>query len=82
MKYEYKMIQVPPTIEVKAKEHKGNEAAFYLESLANQYTEQGWEFWRVDTIGVITSPGCLAGLLGKKAELIEYFIVTFRRAKD
>ena len=34
MKYEYKMVQVPPTIEVKAKEEKGNEAAVYLESLA------------------------------------------------
>jgi len=82
MKYEYKMVQVPPTIEVKAKEYKGNEAAIYLESLANQYAEQGWEFWRVDTIGVMTKPGCLGGLFGGKENVIEYFVVTFRKQKD
>jgi len=82
MKYEYKMIQIPPTIEVKEKEIKGNEAAVYLESLANKYAEQGWEFWRVDTIAVMTRAGCLAGLIGKKSALIEYFVVTFRRVKD
>lgn len=82
MRYEYKMVQIPPTIEVKAKEQKGNEAAFYLESLANDYAERGWEFWRVDSMGVVTSPGCLGGLLGRKTGLIEYFVVTFRRAKE
>lgn len=63
MKYEYKMVQVPPTIEVKAKEQKGNEAAIYLESLSNSFAEKGWEFWRIDSIGAATSPGCLGGLL-------------------
>jgi len=79
MKYEYKMVQVPPTIEVKAKEEKGNEAAIYLESLANKYSEQGWEFWRVDSVGISTQPGCLGGLTGSKAQLIQYFVVTFKR---
>jgi len=82
MKYEYKMVQIPPTIEIKAKEQKGNEAAFYLESLANQYAENGWEFWRVDSIGVVTAPGCLGGLFGGKAEATAYYVVTFRRSKD
>ena len=52
MAIKYKMIQVPPTISVKEKEHKGTEAAVYLESVVNQMAAQGWQFYRVDSIGV------------------------------
>jgi hypothetical protein len=55
MAYEYKMIQVPPTIVVKAKEERGNEAAYYLQFLANEQAAQGWDFYRVDTVGVVAS---------------------------
>ena len=81
MLYEYKMIQMPPTISVQAKEARGNEAAFYLEHVVNDWASHGWEFFRVDTIGVLTAPGCLAGLLGAKAHHIEYFVVTMRRPR-
>lgn len=81
MAYEYKMVQVPPNIVVKAKEQQGNEAAYYLQSMANEQATQDWEFYRVDTVGVITAPGCLASLLGAKQTLIEYYVVTFRKAK-
>jgi hypothetical protein len=79
MSYEYKMIQVPPNITVKAKEEKGNEAAVYLQDLANAQATDGWEFYRVDSIGVLTQPGCLAAMMGAKQTLIHYFVVTFRR---
>jgi len=81
MSYEYKMIQVPPRIAVKAKEERGNEAAVYLQSLANEQAAEGWEFYRVDTVGVVTQPGCLGSLLGAKQTLLEYYVVTFRREK-
>lgn len=81
MAYEYKMIQVPPTIVVRAKEQRGNEAAYYLQSLVNEQAAEGWEFYRVDTVGVVTRPGCLGSLLGAKQTLIEYYVVTFRRSK-
>ena len=81
MSYEYKMIQMPPTISVQAKEARGQEAAFYLENVVNQWAAQGWEFFRVDTVGVVTAPGCIPGLLGAKASLIEYFVVTMRRPR-
>lgn len=80
MKYEYKMVQIPPTIEIKAKEEKGNEAAVYLETLANKFAEERWEFWRVDTVGISTKPGCLGGLTGAKGETLQYFVVTFKRS--
>jgi hypothetical protein len=44
------------------------------------FAAEGWEFYRVDTIGVVTRPGCIMSLLGKGFELVEYFVVTFRRA--
>lgn len=78
MAYRYKMVQIPPQITVKAKEHRGNEAARYLQSLVNEAAEKGWEFYRVDTIGVATQPGCLARLFGARQTLIHYYVVTFR----
>ena len=79
MAIKYKMIQVPPNISVKEKEHKGNEAAVYLESVVNQMAAQGWQFYRVDPIGVELEPGCLGGLLGRKTEERVYYVITFRR---
>ena len=79
MAYQYMMRQIPPTIQVKQKEFVGNEAAYYLQSVANEHAAQGWEFFRVDTVGVVTKPGCLAVLFGARQMHIEYYVVTFRR---
>lgn len=81
MAYEYRMLQIPPTIVVREKEQRGNEAAYYLQSIANEQAGEGWEFYRVDTVGVVTRPGCLGSLFGAKQTLVEYFVVTFRREK-
>lgn len=79
--YEYRMAQIPPAITVREKTQQGNEAAAYLQTLANQHAAEGWEFYRVDTVGIVTQPGCLAALFGAKQQLIEYFVVTFRRPR-
>lgn len=81
MNFEYRMVQMPPSISVPAKELRGQEAAFYLQSIANEHAAQGWEFYRVDTVGVVVQPGCLAMLFGARQTLIEYFVVTFRRPR-
>lgn len=44
--YVYKMVKVPPNIEVQAGKHRGNEAAVYLETVVNEYASEGWEFYR------------------------------------
>lgn len=77
--FEYKMVQLPPNVVVKEKGQQGNEAAHYLQSLANGQAAQAWEFYRVDTVGIVTQPGCLGAFLGAKQQLVEYFVVTFRR---
>ena len=79
MAYKYQMVQAPPAILVKSKEHTGGEAATYLQGIVNQMAEQGWEFYRVDPIGVQVQPGCLAGLLGQSVQERTYYVVTFRR---
>jgi hypothetical protein len=75
----YKMVQVPPRIVVEGGKQKGYEAALFLEELVNRYARQGWDFYRVDTIGVTTPPGCLGAILGQKEVTVQYYVVTFRR---
>ena len=79
MSFEYKMVQVPPTISVDMKKHKGNEAAKYMEMIVNEQVRNGWEFYRVDSIGVDVQPGCLASLFGKKSQESIYYVMTFRK---
>lgn len=80
MAWEYKMVQIPPTIVIKEKGAKGNEAALYLQNLVNEMAGlAGWEFYRVDEVGVITRPGCLAALFGAKEAVFHYYVVTFRK---
>lgn len=50
-----------------------------LELIASERAATGWEFYRVNTIGVVTKPGCPGGLLGAKEVLREHYVVTFRR---
>ena len=81
----YKMVQIPPNIGASARSMLGRApdpsemAAAYLQGVVNEQAKDGWEFMRVDTIGVRTEPGCLAGLFGAKTTDENYYVVTFRR---
>lgn len=77
--YQYQMVQVPPNIQIQAKEQRGNEAATYLQNVVNSHSKEGWEFYRVDPIGVSVQPGCLASLLGQKEQITTYYVITFRK---
>lgn len=74
--YTYKMVQVPPNISVKAKDNKGGIAATYLQNVVNTEAVDGWEFQRVDTIGIEERPGCFGG---NKTNFIQYYVITFRK---
>jgi hypothetical protein len=76
--YKYKMIQIPSNITVQMKAHKGNEAAAYMEQIVNKWAAEGWEFYRVDSVGVTLQPGCFGGSTGKNAENSVYHVITFR----
>jgi hypothetical protein len=75
----YKMVQVPPNIEIAESDRIGQKAAVYLENSVNKQASDGWEFYRVDTIGVQITPGCLSALFGATAQTIQFNVVTFRR---
>jgi len=74
--YQYKMVQIPPNISVKAKDNKNGIAAQYLESVVNEFAQEGWEFQRVDTIGIEEKPGCFGG---NKLGVVNYYVITFRK---
>lgn len=75
--YEYKMIQIPPTIEVDRKSmHKA--AAVYLQGIVDENAVDGWEYYRVDTIGVKEKPGCFS----QSMVTVNHYVVTFRRLKS
>jgi hypothetical protein len=71
MAYQYKMTQVPDNTK---------DVASHLQTLANQETQGGWEFYRVDTIGIASNPGCLGSLFGQKESYQQHFVVTFRKS--
>lgn len=75
MSYEYRMVQIPPTIALSGRE-KGGEAAAYLAKVANEQAQQGWEFYRVDQLGVAEPQGCLST---GGPQMRMYYVVTFRR---
>lgn len=78
--YTYKMLQIPPNMALVAKGmFKQTVAANYLQQIVNTEAQQGWEFFRVDSVGVKSEPGCLAALMGAKAIDTVYYVVTFRR---
>lgn len=76
MKYEYKMKQIPPGILLSNRREKGDEAASYIEGIANEWASEGWEFYRVDSMAVAVPTGCLG--IGKP-ESSNYYVITFRR---
>ncbi len=78
--YEYRMVQVPPNIVVR-RDTKQGEAATYLQTVVDQNAVQGWEFYRVDQIGVQQRPGCMGAFLGQRHVTNVYYVVSFRRSR-
>jgi len=72
MAYEYKVMNI---------NLKNQDPATYLQSLTNEMAGQGWEFYRVDNIDVLSSPGCVASILGQKQSVLSYSVATFRHQK-
>jgi hypothetical protein len=76
------MVQIPPSIELRQGTPVGQLAAAYLENVVNTQALEGWDFYRVDSIGVRVAPGCLGAFLGERPSNTEYYVVTFRRRSE
>ena len=70
--YEYKMVQLPPPLPpplaAQEEDQEADKAVRYLQAVANEQAEEGWEFYRVDA-------------LGDRGGQRQYFVATFRRPR-
>ncbi len=80
-RYEYYMLQIPSNFAARQNTTAGNEIAAYVQDWANRLSSDGWEFYRIDTMGMTEMPGCLGGLFGGQATHTQYSIMTFRRVR-
>lgn len=81
MEYEYEMIPIPKIMSVKYGEDLAESLAEFLANITNKMSNDGWEFYRADNYVMASTPGCFASLFGAKAEMAEYSVACFRRAK-
>ena len=81
--YEYMMVQIPPTLVVQQAQHRGDEAANFLQNIANERALEGWEFHRIDSFTVNVQPGCLGALFGGAGaqQTQQHYVVSFRRPR-
>jgi hypothetical protein len=79
--YEYYMVQLPSNFTTVQGQTQGQEIAEYVQTWANRLAEQGWQFYRIDTMGETAMPGCLAALFGGGPQYTQYSIMTFRRLR-
>jgi hypothetical protein len=77
-RWKYEMVQIPPNVAVSESADAIGVAANYLKRIVEQYAALGWEFYRIDQIGVSVNPGCLLALLGERQSSKIYYVVTFR----
>jgi DNA-directed RNA polymerase subunit RPC12/RpoP len=77
--YEYRMVPIPPNVVKKDGMSMREAAADYLQTTVNEQAQDGWDFFRVDAIGVRVPQGCMAALLGDQERRATYYVVTFRR---
>jgi len=76
MSYKYKVVQVP-SLEVVRGAQVGDAVAQCLETILNRHAQEGWEFYRVDCIGVRLFPQ--AEFSGHMDAHTSFHVVTFRK---
>jgi hypothetical protein len=83
--WDYKVVALPRTIAVMKKAFKETDPAAivadYVQKVISDGMAGGWEFYRIDTVNLHESAGCLGGLLGQKDTTTGFNVVTFRKAK-
>jgi hypothetical protein len=55
------------------------EVSDQLETLLNQGGQEGWEFVQINNVNIEVQPGCIAGLLGAKADYVRFDMAVFRK---
>jgi len=84
--WEYKVVMLPRDIQVMRRglldrQDPAESVAAYVEQVLRERAEEGWEFYRIDTVNIAETPGCLGSLLGQKETISAYNLLTFRRPR-
>lgn len=79
--YEYKMVQIAQNLILKAETAQGNEAALYLESIVNEMSSLGWEFYRIDQMYMTFSHKELFNTRSEGTPH-SFGVITFRRRRE
>jgi hypothetical protein len=86
MVFEYKVVSIPRSLSIleknlMKKNVTGDQiVAEYLEEQVNSMARDGWEYVRSEQMSLTVNPGCLAGLIGAKAQTTTYSVAVFRKA--
>jgi len=80
--YTYKVVAIPRDVEMMrgvSGPTPAERVAGYVEQVINQQAQEGWEFYRMDTVNITEKPGCLGQLLGQKEATFAYNLLIFRK---
>jgi len=77
MSFEYRVVQVNKSFVVKGPDDYLIQ--HYFQDILDDYSRQGWEFQRMDTVHVYVPPSCLASFLGQAGSYDHKTIMTLRR---
>ena len=59
-----------------------NAVANQLDTLINSQSALGWDFYQINSVSIMVSPGCLASLFGAPSFPMSYDMVIFRKDEN
>jgi hypothetical protein len=78
--YDYRV--VPLSITTDSVGSEAHVAAERVRRVVAQMAAEGWDFYRIDTVGVEVRPGCLGAILGQTSAERSCSLAIFRRPSD
>lgn len=75
----YRVVPFTPQLTGGVFSTKGEPVAQQIENAIKKEAADGWDFVSYQTAHANVNPGCLAGLIGKKAETIFYDVLIFAK---
>ncbi len=80
-RYEYLVVPFIGEVKTGFFSKEGPETASrQLQTLINNYAQQGWDFDQLGQITILVKPGCLGALMGREASPVMFDQVIFRKA--
>lgn len=75
----YQVVSFVPKVEGGVFADSGEKIEKQIADVINQQAAAGWEFVSYQTSHVVVKPGCIAGLIGRKQELLYCDVMIFSK---